>query len=169
MSEPVHVGSIDAIESFRAALVEFLKEARTALESVEAEVRRTQTWLDGDCRSKWTRQFKESVKKLDQAEEELYSANLSDPRGSHAFQKMAVTKARRRVVEAEEKLLVVKRWRQSFENRSSPLVRQLDPMIQLVTRKLPMGVHDLSEMVKALQAYAETTTPKPPASGGDRP
>ena len=42
-------------------------------------------------------------------------------------------------------------------------------MIQLVTRKLPMGVHDLSEMVKALQAYAETTTPKPPASGGDRP
>ena len=64
-------------------------------------------------------------------------------------------KARRNLEEAEEKLRVLKHWRQTFDNRATPLLRQLDPMFFLVGRHLPKGIHSLGEAIKALQAYAE--------------
>jgi hypothetical protein len=103
----------------------------------------------------WNRQLKQRTKKLEQAEAELYNVTLTSPRESHAFQKMAVLKARRMLEEAEAKVLVLKQWRQKFDNRATPLLRQLDPMFFLVGRKLPEGIHALGESIKALQAYAE--------------
>ena len=77
---------------------------------------------------------------------------------------MAVLKARRKVEEAEEKIRVVKKWRQTFENRATPLLRQLDPMFHLVGQHLPKGVFALSESIKALQAYAEKNVAPAPAA-----
>ena len=128
---------------------------------MEGDVRRTQTWLDTDRAQHWERQFKMWMKNLHQAEQELYSANLTSPQASNAFQKMAVLKAKRKVEEAEEKMRVVKKWRQTFENRATPLLRQLDPMFYLVGQQLPKGVHSLGESIKALQAYAEKHAPSP--------
>ena len=99
--------------------------------------------------------------------QELYSANLTSPQASNAFQKMAVLKAKRKVEEAEGKLLAVKKWRQTFENRSTPLLRQLGPLFELIGQKLPLGVHSLGESIKALQDYAEKNAPTqatPPAA-----
>jgi hypothetical protein len=116
-----------------------------------------------DRKQHWERELKIGMKKLHQAEQELYSANLTSPRASNAFQKMAVLKARRQVEQAEAKILVVKKWRRSFESRVTPLLSQLDPMFHLVGQHLPKGVHSLGESIKALQAYAEKTAPVNPA------
>lgn len=159
MSESAHIASIDALEAFRADLIQYLAKARTALEDLEGDVRRTQTWLDTDRTQHWNRQLRGWTTKLEQAEQELYSANLTSPHASNAFQKMAVLKARRKVEEAEEKVRVVKKWRQSFEQRSTPLLRQLDPMFHIVGQQLPKGVYSLGESIKALQAYAEKHAP----------
>ncbi len=116
--------------------------------------------------------MKQWLKKLHQAEQELYSANLTNPQAANAFQKMAVLKARRKVEEAEEKIRVVKKWRQTFENRATPLLRQLDPMFHLVGQQLPKGVYSLGESIKALQAYAEKNVapkPAPPVETGGEP
>ena len=59
---------------------------------------------------------------------------------------------------------LVKKWRQTFENRATPLLRQLDPMFYLVGQQLPKGVFALGEYIKALQAYAEKNTPSQPAA-----
>lgn len=173
MSDQVNISSIDALEAFRADLIQYIAKARTALEDMEGDVRRTQTWLDTDRVQHWGRQVKLWTKNLHQAEQELYSANLTSPQASNAFQKMAVLKARRKLEEAEEKMRVLKKWRQSFETRSTPLLRQLDPMFHLVGQHLPNGVFALTESVKALQAYAEKShpvknpTPEPTAQGGE--
>ncbi len=159
MSDQVRISSIDAIEAFRVDLIQYISKARVALEDMEGDVRRTRTWLDNDCSKQWMVQIKLRTKKLDQAETELYSANLTNPKASNAFYKMAVLKAKRELVEAEEKLLVVKKWREVFENRTTPLLRQLDPMFYLVGQQLPKGVHSLGEAIKALQAYAEKSVP----------
>jgi hypothetical protein len=66
-----------------------------------------------------------------------------------------VLKAQRRMEEAEERIVVLKKWRQVFDNRVTPLLRQLDPMFFLVGQHLPKGIHALTESIKALQAYAE--------------
>lgn len=157
MSDQARISSIEALEAFRADLIKYVEKARIALEDAESEVRRTQTYLDMDRLGYWAGQCKQRTKLLEQAEAELYNVTLSSPTESHAFQKMAVTKARRNLEEAMAKLHVVKRWRQNFENRATPLLRQLDPMFFLVGRHLPKGIHALGESIKALQAYAEKT------------
>ncbi|MEO5913720.1 MAG: hypothetical protein ABIS50_05775 [Luteolibacter sp.] len=161
MSEQVKISSIDALEAFRADLIQYIAKARVALEDMEGDVRRTQTWLDTDRTQYWGGQMKLWTKNLHQAEQELYSANLTNPQASNAFQKMAVLKAKRKLDEAEDKIRVLKKWRQTFENRATPLLRQLDPMFYLVGQQLPKGVYSLGEAIKALQDYAETHAPVP--------
>lgn len=164
MAEHAKVSSIDALEAFRADLIRYVEKARAALEGAEGEVRRMRTWLDVDRTGYWKREFKQRVKQLEEAEAEYYNARITRPTESHAFHKMAVAKAKRRVEEAEEKLRVLKHWRQSFDNRVTPLLRQLDPMSHLVCRELPKGIHALGESIKALQDYAEKVpAPKPSA------
>ena len=171
MSDQVRISSIDALEAFRADLVQYIAKARVALEDMEGDVRRTQTWLDTDRVQYWGGQIKMWTKKLEQAEQELYSANLTSPHSANAFQKMAVTKARRNLEQAEEKMRVVKKWRQTFENRATPLLRQLDPMFFIVGQQLPKGVFALGESIKALQAYSEKmpTTKSPAPSETSEP
>ena len=118
-----------------------------ALEDAEGEVRRTRTWLDMDRTDYWAGQMKQRTKLLEQAEAELYNATLTSPRESHAFQKMAVVKARRRTSRRRRRRCAcVKHWRQTFENRATPLLRQLDPMFFLVGQHLPKGIHALGEV-----------------------
>ncbi len=168
MAEQAKVSSIDALEAFRADLIQYVEKARVALEDAEGEVRRMRTWLDVDRTNHWTNQMKRCVKQLEQAEAELYNANITRPKENHAFYKMAVMKAKRRLEEAEEKILVLKKWRRDFDNRVTPLLRQLDPMFFLVGRHLPKGIHSLTESIKALQAYAEkgpaVMAPAPPVA-----
>jgi len=54
---------------------------------------------------------------------------------------------------------VIKRWRQVYDNRTGPLLRQLEPMFFRVGQHLPKAVHTLGETIKTLQAYAESTRP----------
>jgi hypothetical protein len=175
MAEQAKVSSIDALEAFRADLINYVEKARVALEDAEGEVRRTRTWLDVDRTGYWVNQMKLRTKQLEQAEAELYNATITRPKESHSFYKMAVVKAKRRIEEAEEKILVLKKWRQTFDNRATPLLRQLDPMFFLVGQHLPRGIHALGESIKALQAYAEkgpiakpaaTPAAEPPVEGG---
>jgi len=155
MSDQVKVSSIDALEAFRADLIQYVEKARVALEDAESEVRRTRTWLDVDRTNFWSRQLKQRTKELNQAEAEYYNAMITRPKESHMFHKMAILKAKRRVEEAEAKNLVLKKWRQAYDNRVTPMLRQLDPMFFLVGLHLPKGIHSLGESIKALQAYAE--------------
>ena len=163
MSEQAKVSSVDALEAFRADLIQYVEKARVALEDAEGDVRRTRTWLDVDRTGYWTGQMKQRTKQLEQAEAELYNVTLTSPQESHAFQKMAVLKARRRLEEAEEKMRLLRQWRQTFDNRVTPLLRQLDPMFFLVGQQLPKGIHSLGESIKALQAYAEKAPVGKPA------
>lgn len=170
MADQANVSSIDALESFRAELIQFIEKARVALDEAEGVVRRARTWLDVDRVNHWKNQLKLRTKQLEQAEAEYYNATITRPDENHAFHKMAVAKAKRRVEEAEEKVRVLKHWRQQFDNRATPLLRRLDPAFFMVGQHLPKGVHSLAESIKALQDYAEKApAPKraaPPAEGG---
>lgn len=159
MSSQARITSIDALESFRAELIQYITKARVALEDMTSETRRTRDWLDHDRVNFWGTEIRKRTKLLEQAEQELYSANLTSPLASNALQKMAVLKAKRRVVEAEEKMRVINQWRKRFDRLSNPPLRQLDPLFALLSQDLPQGVVSLGESIKALQAYAEKAAP----------
>lgn len=155
MSGPAKVSSIEALEAFRADLIRYIEKARTALEDAEGEVRRTRSWLDMDRTQHWAMEIKKRNKRLEMAEADYYNARITRPTESHTAHKHMIARARRELEEAEAKALVVKKWRERFDNVVMPLVRQLDPAFTMVGRELPKGVHQLAESVKALQEYAE--------------
>jgi uncharacterized protein YhaN len=161
MSTQARITSIDALEGFRGDLIRYIETARIALEDMTGDARRTRTWLDVDRTQHWTSQHKKCTKLLHQAEQELYSANLTNPNAANALQKMAVLRAERKIAEIEEKLRILKRWRQTYDSRTGPLLQQLEPMFAQVGQTLPKAVHTLGELIKALQDYAEK--PPPPA------
>lgn len=166
MSNQVRVSSIDALEQFRAELIQYITRARAALEDAASDVRRTQDWLDRDRYNHWNTEIRKRTKLLRQAEQELYSANLTRPLASNAIQKMAVQKAKRAVQEAEDKMRIISHWRHRFDRMATPHLRGLDPLLSILSQDLPRGVVSLGEAIKALQAYAERPPPaaaKPPS------
>lgn len=159
MSNQARITSIDALENFRGELIRYLETARIALEDMTGDARRTRTWLDIDRTRHWTNAHRKITKILEQAHQELYSAKLSNPEASHPLQKMAVLRAERKLADIEDKLRLLKRWRQTFDHRAGPLLHQLEPMFSQVDQTLPKAVHTLGELIKALQGYAGEISP----------
>jgi hypothetical protein len=162
MPAPAQVTSIEAIESFRASLIVYLGKARTALDEIGAEVLRTRFWLENEQSQKWEQELRIRLRRLEEAKQELFTARLSPLEEANALQYMAVQKAERAVKEAEAKLAVLKRWNREMQNRTDPLTKQAEQLHGYLTGDMAKAVLHLTQVVKALEAYA--TVEAPPAS-----
>ncbi|WP_035614893.1 hypothetical protein [Haloferula sp. BvORR071] len=163
MDGQARVGSIDAIQDFRAVLIRYAERARRALDDVTGEVKRTRGWLETEQRQKWEGEYRRRTRALEQAQQELFSAKLSSLRNDKSAQQMAVKKAERALAEAAEKLNVIKRWRQAYDARVEALAKQLETLQDMLSRQMPKGVVFLSNSVRNLQDYAEVNAPRPVA------
>lgn len=161
MAQRAEVKSVEAIESFRSALVLYVSRARPVLDEAGGDVLRTRTWLEMDQRVHWEEQLKRRLRVLEQAQQSLFSARISNLRDESAAEVLAVHRAKRQVEEAEEKLRVIKRWGREFENRVQPLLKQIEKMHTLLANDLPKATAHLAQLVKTLDFYAETPTPQP--------
>jgi polyhydroxyalkanoate synthesis regulator phasin len=167
MDGRARVGSIAALEDFRAALIRYTERARRALDDVTGEVKRTRGWLETEQRQKWEGEYRRRARLLEHAEQELYSARMSSLRNDKSAQQMAVNKARRALAEAEEKLAVLKRWRQAYDTRVEALSKQLDSLQDTLSRQMPRAAVSLTNSIRHLQAYAEVhAPPREPAGEG---
>jgi len=164
MDGQARVGSIDAIEAFRGTLIRFTERAKRSLDDVTGEVKRTRGWLETEQRLKWEGEVRRRTRALEQAEQELYSARLSDMRRDKSAQQMAVNKARRALEEAQEKLALIKRWRQAYDARVEALAKQLEGLQDALARQMPKGIVSLSNTVRHLQDYAQVVPAAKPAA-----
>ena len=152
-----NVTSIEALEAFRAKLIIFLSKARPTLEEVTDDVLRTRVWLETDQRNHWEHQLRRRQKDLEEAQQALFSASIAKLRAVSDAERMAVVKAKRALTAAEEKLAVIKRWRRDFDSQVEPLSKQLDSLRTMLATDLPKAVAFMTEIVKALDAYAKMT------------
>jgi polyhydroxyalkanoate synthesis regulator phasin len=164
MEGQARVGSIDALEAFRAALIRYTERAKRALDDVTGEVKRTRGWLETEQRQKWENEYRRRARALEQAEQELFSARMSAMKNDKSAQQMAVNKARRALLEAEQKLAVIKRWRQAYDARVEALSKQLEGLHDTLSRQMPKGVVSLTNSIRLLQDYAETMSASKPAA-----
>lgn len=168
MDSQARVGSIDAIQAFRATLIRFAERSRRALDDVTGEVKRTRGWLESEQRLKWEAEYRRRARQLEQAEQELFSARLSALRQDKSVQQLAVKKARRALTEAEEKLAVLKRWRQAYDARVEALAKQLESLQDTLSRQVPQGILSLGNSIRYLQDYAEVSAvPRPSAAASE--
>ena len=167
MADQAKVASIDAIDSLRVSITLFMERAGQALDEVGDAVRRTRTWLNDEQRSYWLTEKRRREKKLEQAEQELYSSRLSTLQSTSAEAQMHVRRARNALEEAEQKLRVLKKWARDYDSVVEPLARRLDTLRDLVMTKYPKAAAQLTQMINTLESYAELSAVQNPSPEGN--
>lgn len=169
MPDQAHVTSSEAIEFFRASLVVYIAKSRPWLEDACDEVFRTREWLHNDRRIHWENQVRRRTRALEEAQAALFSARMSNLRDARASEHIAVERAKRALVEAEEKCKLVKRWSLEFDQRAQVLVKELEHVRSLIANEMPKAAAHLAQIVQRVEAYAgvaksPTTAPQPVAA-----
>jgi hypothetical protein len=154
MPERAHVTAVDALEAFRSALIIYLSKARPTLDEVSAEVTRTRMWLEDEQRTHWENQQRRRARALQEAQAALFSSRLSTFREASASEQMAVHRAKRAFDEAEDKLRIIKKWNRDFENRVSPLVKQMEKLQTVLAHDMTQALASLTRAIDTLHAYA---------------
>ena len=155
MADRAQVTSVEAIEAFRSALVIYLSKSRPALEEMANEVARAKQWLQNDQRRKWETEMKQRAKKLERAQAELFSVSMSKFQEVSSAQQLLVRRAKDAVDEAQGKLAMLKKWDHELENRSEPLVKQVDQFQSFVTSEMPKAIAYMNNVIRTLEAYAD--------------
>jgi hypothetical protein len=153
MANRANVTSVEALESFRANLIVYLSKARPTLEEVSDDVIRARVWLETERRAFWESQVRRAAQKLQDAQQAVFSAELSNLREVSSAERHAVTKAKRVLDEAETKLRIVKKWNRDFASQIEPLARQLEKLQTVLTNNLPQAIAYLGNAVKTLDEY----------------
>ena len=155
MADRAQVTSVEAIESFRSALVIYLSKVRPALEEMSSEVLRARQWLQNDQRRLWEGEMKMRAKKLERAKAELFSVSMSKFQEVSSAAQLLMHRAEAAVDEAQKKLAVLKKWDNELGNRSEPLIKQVDQFQSFVTAEMPRAIAYLTQAIRSLEAYAE--------------
>ena len=167
MADRARVTSLEALEHFRAKLIVYREKASRVLDEASDDVTKTRLWLQTDRPVFWEAEIRRRTRKLEQAQQELFSAQLSGLRDASIVQQDAVRKTRNALREGEERLRSVKLWNRQFDQRVETLARNVEKLRQVLDKDLPRAVAHLAETEKTLAAYTElspsSTAPKPPA------
>jgi hypothetical protein len=154
MAETANITSFDAVEAFHSGLIVYLGKARPLLEEISGEIIRMRQWLEEDQLRYWEQQFRIRSRKLEEARAELFNATLSKLSTTTALSQMAVQRADRAVRESEAKLKMVRKWSRELENRTGPLIKQIEQFQTYLATDMAQAVAYLNRVMEALEAYA---------------
>jgi hypothetical protein len=167
MSKGANVRSVDAIRDFKLALINFAEDAQNALGSVEMEIRQIRNWLVRDQLSYWQSQIKRGQERVSMTRTELHRRQLMKT-GSDAIsdteQKEALREAQRKLREAEEKVITIKKWIPIFEHALSEYHSQSQPLGDRLSGSFAATLNLLDRMLAALDSYLAMAPPSAPAA-----
>jgi hypothetical protein len=159
MADRAQVTSVEAIGAFRSEMVLFLTRARAVLEEASDEVQRTRSWVQNDQRQNWEKELRIRYRKLEEARVELFNSKLSKLNDSGALNLMAVQRGEQAHRAAEAKIGILKKWDRELENRTDPLVKQVNHLHGFLSVDMKRAIAHLDQMIQALEAYAQTGAP----------
>lgn len=163
MSERARVSSVEAIEAFRTSLIVYLDRVRPLVEESASDLRRTRQWIETEQRQRWEREHRRRAIALEQARQALLSARISSFRGAIASEQLAVHRAQQAMEEADDKLRLLRKWSRDFEPRTRPLARPVEMLETVLIQDMGRAVTFLTEILRLLNAYAETRPALPSA------
>jgi len=165
MSQGANVRSVDAIRDFKVALINFAEEATVALGSTEMEIRQIRNWLLRDQLSYWQAQIKRGQERVSTTRADLFRRKLSQSNSdaiSDTEQKEALRAAERRLRQAEEKVVTIKKWIPVFEHALSEYHSQSQPLGDRLSGSFAATLSLLDRMLGALDAYLAMAPPTAP-------
>ncbi len=163
MSQSARVNSLDALKALHASLAHYGPVAQEALGAAAIEIRRFLDWLNDQLKY-WQRQIERRREDMARARSDLSHAKAlrQGERSGYVEQELALRKAQNRLREAEEKVVVVKRWLlhlpQAINEYNGPSRR----LASLLDADLHNGLTVLENKIAILEAYAAVQVAEPP-------
>ncbi|MBM4004261.1 MAG: hypothetical protein FJ295_13395 [Planctomycetes bacterium] len=156
------VTSIDAIRSFRVALIAFQEELSRAVVSLDLECRRPLDWMEHDRARYWPREVRRASDVMNEArlnlERCLLTIDPNDHRSCYDERKQSEA-AKRRLTFAETKVQAVQQWRQRLKKEVEEFQVQTAKAKEYLEVDLPRAVAQLSRMLDALDRYVRAMRP----------
>src|SRR5437870_5033830 len=115
MPQQANVTSVEALRDFRSNLIVYVSKARPTLEEVSSDVMRTKLWLETDRLIYWENQVRRCTRKLEQANQALFGARLSNLQQAGSAELLAVRKAKTQLEEAQGKVKLIKKWTRELD------------------------------------------------------
>ncbi|WP_422930532.1 hypothetical protein [Singulisphaera sp. PoT] len=160
-----NVRSLDSIKDFKTALINFSEDAKNALGSVDMEIRHFRNWLERDQLAYWKSQVKKSQEMLAQAKADLFRRQLSQANSesvSDADQKEAVRLAKKKLLEAEQKVEKIKKLVPVLEHAISEYHSQSQPLGDSLSGSVVGSIILLERMITAVERYLALEAPAAP-------
>lgn len=164
MGERAQVGSLEALEAFRARLLVYVSKARPLVGEASSDLRRFQDWMANEQTAHWDREFRRRSRAVEEAEQALFSAKLSSFRDTMASEQMVVHRTRRALADVEEKRRALKKWLRDFPGQTDSLARQVEALDSVLVQDMGRAVAWLGEAIRRLAEYADLRSER---SGGE--
>jgi hypothetical protein len=162
VSSSAQVTSIDAVISFRAALRTFQDQAAHALVALDEQARGALQWLEHDAPAYWRGQIRhcyDEVARTRTALETCRMRAVGDHRPACLEEQEALRLAQRKLREAEEKLEVVRRWRQRVGEELDEYRGRVMRFRESVESGLPRSLTLLDRTISSLDSYLDRQAP----------
>ena len=153
MADKAQIRSVDALETFRLRLIQYVEKATHVIDEIGSDMKRTRAWLEDHQKPYWEHQVRFRHRALEEAQHASFSAKLSQFRGSSDIQQVAVQRARKAFREAEEKLRCVKAWCRRYQSEVEPHGRDVEKLRVVLEQDLQKGAAHLDRLVRVLDDY----------------
>jgi hypothetical protein len=171
MRKQAKVGAIEAISELRGKCTQTGEDISRTLAECQSQSALVLTWVKGPQAHYWKRKKQKRQQQLETAKSDLQRAMIAkpdaDPR-SFTDQHLAITRARRAVQEADEKLVATKYWTRELERQLMLFRGGLGPLSTAADVGLAQASQWLSQLADHLDGYLKTMPPMPnPAEPAD--
>src|SRR6266478_4642434 len=119
-AQTANITSLDALRSFRAALLKFAAQIEAALVALELEGRRPVEWVEDRSRY-WPQQARLASDVVAEAKQALERCQIRVASEDVKYcydERKALEKAKRRLQLCEEKVQAVRRWRPQMQKET---------------------------------------------------
>lgn len=158
-----NIRDIQVVREFRAALIEFMEEASSALESMSMELRRAVAWIEQDRPHYWVNQVRKGFDKVAETRVALNRCQMrtvAGQRSSCIEEKQAFAKAKARLQHCHDQVESVKRWAVKLRHDGNEFHGRLAGLQRLIESDLPRACALLEKTAEILEAYAEMPPPE---------
>jgi hypothetical protein len=156
------VKSIDALQDWRVALINYRQDGLDCLSTIHNDVQKAFSWLD-DTEAAWKRARRQAEEELVQAKAELTRREIPDFSGrmpDTTLQKKAVARAKAKIDFCDDQVAVTRQWRTRLprmvnEEFEGP-ARRFGNFLEI---DIARAVAGLDKQIDALVAYANMGKP----------
>jgi hypothetical protein len=170
MSTQADVKSLDTLSFVKAALASYAHETGQAIAEVELEGRRAVDYITVDMAAYWKAEVRRCNDLVNQAIKDLEHCRafkkVGDNTPSCVEEKKNLDKARAKLANAERKAEAVRRWTPVVLQQYRETCVRLVHFREVIDVDCPKAIARVERMLRSLEAYRETSSPRPATAGG---